>query len=64
MQWPWVLALAVVGSIMTRPAAAQGAAPAPQAAAIAAPETLKAREDELEATRAQQKSAAEAEAKL
>jgi len=64
VQWPWVLALAVVGSIMTRPAAAQGAAPAPQAAAIAAPETLKAREDELEATRAQQKSAAEAEAKL
>jgi murein hydrolase activator len=45
------------------PAMAQTAAPAPQAA-IAAPDAIKQREQELEATRAQQKSAAEAREKL
>ena len=42
---------------------AQTAAPAPQAA-TPAPDAIKQREQELEATRAQQKSAAEAQAKL
>ena len=61
-----ILALAVLAtaSIMSGPAAAQDAAASPQAAAMVAPEDLKAREDELEAARAQQRSAAEAELKL
>ena len=45
------------------PAMAQTPAPASQAA-IAAPDAIKQREQELEATRLQQKSAAEAQAKL
>ena len=45
------------------PASAQGAATAPQATA-ASPDAIKQREQELEATRAQQKSAAEAQARL
>jgi len=45
------------------PAMAQVAAMAPQASA-ASPDTIKQREQELEATRAQQKSAAETQAKL
>ena len=45
------------------PASAQVAGAAPQATA-ASPDALKQREQELEATRAQQKTAAEAQAKL
>src|SRR6266566_2471465 len=45
------------------PAVAQSAAPTQQATAVS-PDALKQREEELEATRAQQKSAAEAQAKL
>ena len=45
------------------PAAAQVAAPAPQATAVS-PDAIKQREQELEAARAQQKSAAEAQEKL
>jgi murein hydrolase activator len=45
------------------PASAQPASPAPQTAA-ASPDTIKQREQELEAARAEQKSAAEAQAKL
>ena len=52
--------LAGIGAL---PAAAQGAASTPQITA-ASPDTIKQREQELEATRAQQKSAAEAQAKL
>src|SRR5260370_34036126 len=49
--------------ISLSPATAQVAAPAPQATA-ASPDAIKQREQELEATRAQHKSAAEAQAKL
>jgi septal ring factor EnvC (AmiA/AmiB activator) len=45
------------------PVAAQTTAPAPQTAAVS-PETIRQREQELEAARAQQKSAAEAQARL
>jgi septal ring factor EnvC (AmiA/AmiB activator) len=45
------------------PAAAQSASPTPQAAAVS-PEAIKQREQELEAARASQKSAEEAQAKL
>ena len=52
-----------LGGIGSLPAAAQVAASTPQTTA-ASPDTIKQREQELEATRAQQKSAAEAQQKL
>jgi septal ring factor EnvC (AmiA/AmiB activator) len=62
---PLSLALLSAGfaGISLPPASAQVAAAAPQTTAIT-PETLKAREQELEAARAQQRSAAEAQLKL
>jgi septal ring factor EnvC (AmiA/AmiB activator) len=55
--------LSVVAGISPLPASAQLAASTPQTAA-ASPESIKQREQELETTRAQQKGAAEAQAKL
>jgi septal ring factor EnvC (AmiA/AmiB activator) len=55
--------LLLAGFACTSLATAQTAAPAPQAVAIS-PEVLKQREQELEVTRAQQKHAAEQQAKL
>src|ERR1039457_4650502 len=46
------------------PVAAQGAASTPQTTAAASPDAIKQREQELEAARAQQKSAAELQLKL
>jgi septal ring factor EnvC (AmiA/AmiB activator) len=62
---PLSIALVSAGfaGIDLQPASAQLAATAPQATA-AAPDAIKQREQELEATRAQQKSAAEAQTKL
>src|SRR5258705_12271413 len=62
---PHSIALLTPGfaGISLLPATAQVAGPAQQATA-ASPDAIKQREQELEATRAQQKSAAEAQAKL
>jgi septal ring factor EnvC (AmiA/AmiB activator) len=63
---PLSIALLSAGfaGIGPQPASAQVAATAPQATAAASPDAIKQREQELEATRAQQKSAAEAQTKL
>src|SRR3954452_1666366 len=62
---PFSIALlsAAFSGLCPAPAAAQLASTTPQTAA-ASPDTIKQREQELESTRAQQKSAAEAQAKL
>jgi len=58
------LSVGLFGSLSLLPASAQVAAPTPELTAVASPDVIKQREQELDATRAQQKSAAEAEAKL
>ena len=62
---PLSIALLTAGfaAMSLQPAAAQVAAPVPETSA-ASPDAIKQREQELEATRAQQKSAAEAQEKL
>ena len=65
VRFPLSIALLSAGfaSMGLLPASAQVAAPAPQMTA-ASPDAIKQREQELEAARAEQKSAAEAQAKL
>ena len=60
---PLSVALLSAGFVHALPAAAQ-IAPSPQTATAPSPDALKQREQELEAARAQQKNAAELQAKL